>query len=59
MKLQVTYDASSTFNKKEPRRITIEGNEPVSLNILVDEFIKPLLIALGYTVSLIDDYFGE
>ena len=59
MKIQVTYDASGTFEKKDPRRITIEGSEAGDIESLIMEYINPLIRALGYTDKTIADWFPE
>jgi hypothetical protein len=59
MKMQVTFDDSSTFGKKDIRRITLEGGRVGALDELIEEYFRIVLIAMGFNGDAMEIYYKE
>ena len=58
MKLQLTWDSSETFMHKELKRWTLEGQPPGDIEGVLNEYIRPMLFAMGYYEKSIDAFLG-
>ena len=58
MKLQLTWDNSPSFNHKELKRFTIEGQTPGDIEGIIREYVRPMLFAMQFLESTIDEYLG-
>ena len=58
MKITMLFDNSITAFAKEPKQIIIQGAQAEDAKTLVDEYFRPVMLAMGYTTDTVDEYLG-
>lgn len=59
MKLQITWDDSHSFGRKELKRFTLEGHNPEEIEGVIQGYVRPMLLSMGYSESNVDECLGE
>ena len=54
MKLQATYSSPALLGEREVYRVTIEGPSTNEMGTWICDYVKPLLLAMGYSQSSVD-----